>query len=91
VSSLLKTSMVYLEYHSCLRHSRGIFSSKKLFVNTFLFSEDDLLAADDFMANEQLLLRCISVHGKQAESILRSQFVTPESIHFLNSKTMEAF
>jgi hypothetical protein len=67
------------------------FSSKKLFANTFLFSEDDLLAADDFMANEQLLLRCISVHGEQAESILRSQFVTPESIHFLQQQDYGSF
>jgi hypothetical protein len=44
--------MVYLEYQFLSQTFARDFSSKKLFANTFLFSEDDLLTADDFMANK---------------------------------------
>lgn len=66
------------------------FSSKKLFANTFLFSEDDLLVLND-CSEDQILLRCITVHGPKAEEILRSQFVAPASIHFLLEKDYGSF
>jgi hypothetical protein len=66
------------------------FSSNKVFANTFLFSEDDLLATRGLSGND-VISNCVSRHGAEAKSILRSQFVDPESLNFLREGDLRSF
>jgi len=66
------------------------FPSKKIFANTFLFSEDDLLAAKGLSGTE-LIVSCLARHGDQASEILKSQFVVPGSLHFLREGDFGSF
>jgi hypothetical protein len=66
------------------------FPSRKVFANTFLFSEDDLLASKGLSGSE-LIADCISRHGDRADAILRSQFVLPQSFHFLRDGDFGSF
>jgi hypothetical protein len=66
------------------------FPSKKVFANTFLFSEEDLLAATG-MSGADVIAECLSRHGQGAEAILRSQFVVPEALHFLQHGDLGSF
>jgi hypothetical protein len=66
------------------------FPSKKMFANTFLLSEEDLLVAN-VVTGKQLFKMCISVHGEKADEILRSQFVLPHSLNFLEQGDLGSF
>jgi hypothetical protein len=66
------------------------FPSNKIFANTFLFSEDDLLLTKG-LSGPEIIDNCVGRHREQANAILRSQFVAPDSLQFLREGDLGSF
>jgi len=66
------------------------FHSRKIFANTFLFTEDDLIAIGHRSA-EEVIGDCIARHGEGADDILRSQFAHSSMLELLQQQSFNIF
>ena len=66
------------------------FHSKKIFANTFLFSEQDLLEIEG-LSGAEVLGTCRERHGAEAQKILASQFVIPNTLQLADQRDFGSF